>query len=743
MLRSTVLLSVVIATTGCATATHPSGPSKQTWVARADSTLESDPGRALANYLRAGDAAGEAKVRDARIRWIRHELADRRAKPAAGNPATDLAFAAAARSEAESHQVAAELASDIDATEAAFAAAWWTHEVQTLPTRAATPFDQWVYLEALRKLVPASAPEVRRRADDEVKERVVKLFAGYEELRAKAFAHRPVQVAYETLITLLQKGRLEPGAREAIARTARASVVGVTADVCEEVKGVTGAVIRGDGAHRVTIHVQATCTSDESKRSHTETETWTTTKTEEYWDTKIEKECKTTSSYEAPTCTQRRYDGAYNGECVAYRDNSKSSETCSDVPKQVRKTREVSQQHSGTYDVDERTLTALVEGTYVVSVDGVEQRIPFRFPQTEVERQYRARKGSSSFTSRTPRSVLRAIADQMAADLNVRVQGIEAELVAAHVATARAKLTAGDVMGAESEIATALFAGASASVLDSAFEPLAVRAGMSLRTYADALRSGTLSLERSLSIPTTTLALPRADQDLIAQEESAGRVRATMERERNTREGAARELDQPLGAIAIGLDQWSGLDNTSHGLTVMWGRQRGGGLLGGFWFREHAVSLDLNMGRLALELEVPVRLGAGLRHPQISIAGYAVGGISRRGADDAMDPGVPLSLDAGYGVQLVLGATRDRRLELMAERLVRPLVEVPEMGMGLAIQQRLRYELRYVRRDFIGDSWGGGRLWCTFEQVTADDVLFVSAPTHMRTCSAVIHVMYD
>lgn len=740
MLRST-LLSVVIA--GCATTTPPSGPSKGTWIARGDSTLEEDPGRALANYLRARDAAGEARVRDARIRWIRRELAGRRANSTAGDPASDLAFAFAARGEAQTHEVESELASDVDAAEATFAAAWWKHEVETLPTRATTPFEQYVYLEALRKLVPASAPEVRRAAEDEVKGRLVKLFAGYEELKAKAFAHRPAQVAYETLITLLQKGTPEPGSREGIARNARASVIGVTADVCEELRGVTGAVTRGDGAHRITIHVQATCTSDESKRSYSERETWTTTKTEEYWDTEYEKECTTTSSYEAPTCTRRRYDGAYNGTCVEYRNNSSNSESCTDVPKRVRKTREVDVQHSGSYDVDERTLSALVEGTLVVGVDGVEKRIPFRLPKTEVEKSYRARSGSSSFTSRTPRSVLRAIAGDIAADLNMRVRGVEQELIAALVATARTKLAAGDVVGAESDVATALFAGASASALDAAFEPLALRAGMPLATYAEALRTGTLSLERSLTLPTAALVLPAADKDLTTEAETAARVRAEIERERNAREHAAYELDRPLGTIAIGLDQWSGLDNTSHGLTLQWGRQRGGGRLGGFWFRDLGIALDLNLGRTALELEVPVRLGGGLRHPLISIAGYAVGGVSRRGADDAMDPGVPLSLDAGYGVQLVLGATRDRRLELMAERLLRPLVEVPEMGAGIAIQQRLRYELRYVKRDFIGDSWGGGRLWCTFEQTTNDDVLFASAPTHMRTCAAVVQVMYD
>lgn len=175
MPRSTLLLSVVIA--GCATATPPSGPSTQTWIARGDSTLAAEPGRALANYLRASDAAGEPKLRDARIRWIRHELTRRRANPTASDPSADLAFAFAARTEAQAQKLEPDLAADLDAAEATFAAAWWKHELATLLARAATPFEQYVYLEALRKLVPATAPEVRRLAEEEIKGRLIKLFA--------------------------------------------------------------------------------------------------------------------------------------------------------------------------------------------------------------------------------------------------------------------------------------------------------------------------------------------------------------------------------------------------------------------------------------------------------------------------------------------------------------------------------------------------------------------------------------
>lgn len=743
MLRGS-LLSAAVLLSACATKPPP-GPNRGAWVVRGDSTIDSDPGRSLANYLRAPDAAGEAKVRDARLRWIRTELEKRRQSPTTTDPGTDLAFALAARAEAKTNNLESDLATDLETTEATFAAAWWKHELAALPTRAKTPLEQYGHVLGLRKLVPTSAPDVARLVDDEAKTRLTNLFANLAELRAKAFSEPAAQVLHETLTTALQQGKPDRAKQAAIAKTAQLTVA-TTTDLCEELSSLAGAVPPGEGAHRVTLRVQGTCSANESSRSYTERETWTTTKTEEYTDTEYEEQCSNKSSYEAPTCVRRYAGGPNDGQCASYRDNSKTWQECTKVPKQVRRTREVEEQHSGTYNVDERTLSARVEGTYVITVDGVEKRVPFGFSKDEKERKFRSRSDSGSFTNRTPRSVLRPIADDIARDLRKRVDDIARELYSAHLATARAKLAAGDMPAAEANVAIAIFAGA--TTLDSDFEPLAARAGMPLKDYADALRTGSLTAERAVTLPVAMLSMPGADTDLADEEARAERVLADYNREKSIREGAAAELDQPLSSIGIGLDQWSGLDNTTHGLTFLYARQKGGGRLGGFWYRDFGLAADINVGRLAVNLEAPVRIGAGLRHPKISIAGYLVAGASRRGADDALDPGLPLSVDAGYGVQLVLGGTGERRLELSAERLLRPLVDVPEAGMTMGgidfvVQQRLRYELRYIKEDFIGDSWGGGRLWCTFEQATNGDALFASSPTHMRTCAAVVHVMFD
>ncbi|MDX2087099.1 MAG: hypothetical protein SFX73_04585 [Kofleriaceae bacterium] len=481
---------------------------------------------------------------------------------------------------------------------------------------------------------------------------------------------------------------------------------------------------RRDAAHKVGVRIEGgTCVRSERTDSGTVvTGTRNTTVEEPY------------SVSTGRTCVETKVDSTCitgNGRGCA------TTSICADGGSETRyRSKEVEVEIRAPYT--HRIATLTMTGTFVIEWNGKVTRQPFTLTASSSE----DRTGRTGFAKDAPVDVATWATletDLAPAKVTEAITALAEPIQAAsrerYVQSALTKLAANDREGATNDLLIASLRSSALVVpaTNTALDELAADVDLPPQVWRKAIETGTLepppvpsnSLPRGLA---ARIAWPTGDSVL---EEAS--TRAYLE----DRAAEDRDLEDNhrSSVLGVGILQWhDASDDNRHGLEVL----VAGGKINGmsrYWFREHALTLGLSSGP-AVGHEGLFRGGVGLRSKWLGAALHAVGATARRGGSDT-DVGLPLGLELGAGARIVIGAIGDRRLEVILDRIVRPL---SEEAMPAEVRGRIRYELRYLSEKDEFDV--GARLWCSFEQTTASDLVTPSGPTSARSCTVAAFLKY-
>jgi hypothetical protein len=689
---------------GCQTT---KAPMAKLWLERGDAALEQDPGRALSNYQQAATAwdrhsvSGlEEKQREAAFQWLRRELQASLAREPDWRE--QLALVDQLHYTARELGVAERLEPELFPIERRALSTGYAERKAALLAAPHGPWEQAVRFAEFARTVPAGAVELRADADAEAARRQAGLLQLLESTKRHPFVQARLLAAAKALSKAPEAVPVPPAPQLRISWTAEATG-------CAGVEAALKSLAREPAAHRGTLRLSVTC----EVKPHVEQ----VTRKETVWR---EEKVKTTSMVtrceslpDQYTCLN--YSG---GECKGGVQREFNRARCSQVPETRVEIKRVPvvKEHKETLEF----AIAKARGTLVVEVDGVSRTIPVE---------------QSSRTSGRPTEAL-ALAElasfSLASLVEQTARELEQAILRRHLESLEA-LLATDETQAEQAFVLALGAGARRADLPKGVSRLAERDLLPMDAWlavvveqrAPFAEGDTRPLDWTR--PVERLSPPSPDLE--------GVERWEKERQRESDEAnaalwarrAAREEDDfKLGFFAAPTHWYTYGGNGSLGLNLG-GYVRGGGELGDlplFYSYKAALTVETDFGEgITFGLGALGRLGAGLRLTRFYLAPFAAVGASSRARV------IPWGLEVGAGLRVGVRVAERGVVELLGERISRPLID----GAGPSIIQRLHYELRYVHQDTEGNELGLG-LGCAFHQDGAADFVLPLSGVRGRLC---------
>ena len=410
----------------------------------------------------------------------------------------------------------------------------------------------------------------------------------------------------------------------------------------------------------------------------------------------------------------------------------------------VTKTVEVEVPVTTVQKLETTKVSARARGSLVIEASGKSATLPIDV--------------TASVTNRAAKEGARAEAPSkeqaQAAVVNGPVQGLvkktlaelDATLMKTLLSVAEEKLAQGDEDGAEDALGIAIASGIGASAVPRAFEKLARRDGLSLEQWTAAVVDQRSPLRAPAALQLGSLgAAVRGPEAPGPDREGLAREAAVVEREASIQK-ATRARDRSSGEVRVdhareddthvtwglGLTHWDTYGGQAGaGPTLSLALRGGGGAGVPFYAYEGVAGLESSFGGgTGGGLDALARLGGGLRFGRFGLVLHGVGGGSGRGTSESALY-VPMGLDAGVGARLLLRVGDETSLQLLGERIWRPLREQGDLDRPVV--QRLRYEARLVFRDGEETAVSAS---CSFHQRATTDVAFPETDILGRSCDA-------
>ena len=690
------------------------------WVARGDAAIASDPGRALADYRRAGEVRGSSpelsavelsqREKKAAQAWLEREVATRFTPTE--TPEHTLAHVDALRATARAEKVAEAIEPALVAREKAACEALLPRVRAAAETASKGDLGAIVALDGLAAAVPSRCDAARAEVAREIEAKRATLVARFEE-RVRESGARPSRALRARLVAAAksvpkapERVALEPslGRKHRIAWDVATRGCTDADDALSSLRGAR------DGDHRGSMRLELTCEASEGTKDVVEYEEVQRQKTETYEETK--RECSQRTTHSGPSrCTERE---PTNGVCKRWESTPSVETTCNDVP--VTKTRKVTVTEKVPHKRKVTVGRASAKGTVVLEVDGATRSIPVSASREDVsERAARAAVG-------------RAIA--------VALEGAAADakkaIVREELAAVDRKAASGDIEGALDDATALLVEGTPPST---AVAEAAARAdGLSREEWTAMVVDQRIpsypAVDTSALHFAAVVAKPvpgDPDKDGVALDR---RVADRAHEAKSTREDLADANATRLG-YTLGVDHWDPYGGSAGAGAILGLRLAGGGNDDNpYYFYDGTLDFESNIGAgLGLGVDALLKFGGGFRSKHVWLEPFVVGGVDGRGSQDSALY-VPLGLEAGFGARLVFPLGSDTRLELHAARISRPLRETGDATDG-PLLQRIVYDVRLafgVREEV------GVRGTCSFFQTRANDWVFPSDDIRSRAC---------